>query len=108
MRADALPSLEVLRHVLQVFRDRQVLRADRLTLLTADTVGRLAFLAGNNLIIREVDCPALMLQILTHVFVVHREILRDRNAHRAAFRTVGTAGAGDRDLAVDKLRRLNA
>ena len=86
---------------LQLIDDRQVLRTYALTLTAFYTVLSLAEFFGKNIIICEVDRPALFFQTLTHILVVEREILRDSDLLRTASRAVGAAGARYRNLLVD-------
>ena len=89
------------RHVLQPRDDRQVLGTDALALAAGDAVRRLAKPRRQVFVVGEVDRPALLRQVLAHVLVVQREVLRNGDLHRAALGAVGTARAGDGDLAVD-------
>ena len=84
----------------------QVLGAHTFALAALYTVLGFAKLTAQNLIIGEIDRPALFRQILPHILVVEREILRDGNVFGAALSAVGAAGAGDGNLTIDDVRRL--
>ena len=98
----------VRRHIFQIIYDREMLRAYALALAAGYAVARLSTLGRQSIIIGEVDRPALLLEILPHILVVQRKILRDRYPHRAALHAIRASCTRDGYLRVDDIGNLEA
>ena len=61
---------KVILHIFEQPDDRQMLRTDAFALATFDTIRSLASFAGEDVLVGEIDRPALLFQILAHIFVI--------------------------------------
>ena len=90
--------------ILQEIYDRKMLRAYIFALAAGDAVFRPAPLLSKKIIVCIINCPALFLKILPHIFIVQGEIFGNGDVHGTSFGAVVAGGTGDRNLAVDDIR----